>query len=228
MKTTNANKAQKVSEEVMRLRKELNLKADAIVDNGYCVWVTAPEKGVLSGKLKAEGFAFSSKRGAWWRKSESASAPAKTAPSGQRPQTKKTTQPKAEKAQKPQAEKAQTPKAQKELPELPEDVKAILIHRLASRYVECACTIKGTWAWVSGEKTREYIETLKADGFRWSGKNKAWYTPNGIPEKFLTGADATPAPVQVKTAEPKAQKKASQEKTTPKKGGIVNLAQMLA
>ena len=215
MKTTKSNNAVKVSEEVMRLRKELNLKADAIVDNGYCVWVTAPEKGAVSDKLKAEGFAFSPKRGAWWRRSENADAPAKTAPKtapkGQKPQTKKASQPKAEKTEKPQAELTAEQKA--------------LADKYARMFPQAQVSVDRTWVWLKCEKDygKTNSESLKAEGFWFSQKREAWYR---TPEHAQMAQAQKPAQKTAPKAEPKkAQPKA---KTATKKGGVVRLAEMYA
>jgi len=198
MKTTNANKAQKVSEEVMRLRKELNLKADAITDNGYCVWVSAPEKGALSDKLKAEGFAFSGKRGAWWRRSEHTSAPAKTEPKAQK------TQPKTSKPKKASTQKATQPKAERKFAELPEETKAQVRAYVERAFTGVTVRFKGEWVYLGGE-TKPNYEAIKPIGLFWGSKLQEWCGPA---EKLLTyaSADATPAKAQPEKAEPKAKK----------------------
>ena len=58
----------------------------------------------------------------------------------------------------------------------------------------------GTWLWVTGN-TKEHKETLKALGFRWSGKKQAWYmAPNSIKRNYKARYNNMDAVRQAHTA----------------------------
>lgn len=212
-----ANNSVEVSQEVKDLQKVF--KGTEVTDNGYCVWIVAPQKGKLTDALKAEGFAFSPKRNAWWRRSQSAGVPAQKAPKAQ---------PKAEKAQKPE-----TPKAEKVFEELPKAVQAHVLESMGKAYPGTQITLKGEWVYVSGEAARVCKDALKAEGLHWGFKAKAWcgpipaqYMPAQEPKAPEAKAESTPKaePFQAQPKAEKPAKKSPAKKSAPVKGGIVKMS----
>lgn len=42
----------------------------------------------------------------------------------------------------------------------------------------------GSWVWVTGKKTKEHKEAIKAAGYHWSQNKKAWYYHEGVYKKW--------------------------------------------
>ena len=223
--TINSVIAQAIIAEVESKLK--SVRGTEVSANKRSVWVKAPKKAEAT--LKELGFKYAESKDAWWftyAVDEPAQKPAKTAPKGQKPQKK--TAPKAEPTQ---------PKAEKVHEEMPEEAKTRIIAYMRKAYPGAECTCEGTWVWLGGEKTRDFKEALKADGFFWGRGRQAWYCKDY--EKLLTHVTASELadkckPVQMPTIaeeiglKPKAQAKKAQPKAKkPLKGGIVNVAGLL-
>jgi len=220
--TINSVIAQAIIAEVESKLK--SVRGTEVSANKRSVWVKAPKKADAT--LKELGFKYAESKDAWWF-TYAVDEPAQTAPKGQKPQKKAEPKPKAEPTQ---------PKAEKVHEEMPEEAKTRIIAYMRKEYPGAECTCNGTWVWVKGEKTRDFKDALKADGFFWSGKREAWYCKDY--EKLLTHVFASECaakckPVQMPTIaeeiglKPKAQTKKAQPKAKKVKGGIVNVAGLL-
>lgn len=75
-------------------------------------------------------------------------------------------------------------KPAREYAELDAAVKTRVMTAFRNMYPGCQIEIRGTWVFVSGEKTRDYKDALKESGLHWGFKVKAWSGP--IPESMLT------------------------------------------
>ena len=80
-----------------------------------------------------------------------------------------------------QAPKAE--KTEKTFVELDENVKTRVITHYLNEYPGCQIEVRGTWVYISGEKSKDYKDALKESGFHWGFKIKAWSGP--IPESVL-------------------------------------------
>lgn len=180
--------------------------------NCRSVWVKAPQTAEAT--LKAMDFQYTAKKDAWWYTYADANEVLSLKPAR-----------KPAPAQKPQAQKVSAPKPEAK----PEKVYETLpnadaiAERMRKAYPGAEVTLRGAWVYVSGEKTRDYKDALKAEGLHWGFKQKAWCGP--VPAAYLPVEPKTlPAPAQ--NAQPAPKAKAKTAKKTALKGGIVNMASL--
>ena len=67
--------------------------------------------------------------------------------------------------------------------ELDTDTKTRVVTHYLNAFPGCQIEIRGAWVYISGEKSKDYKDTLKESGFHWGFKIKAWSGP--IPESVL-------------------------------------------
>lgn len=134
--------------------------------NPRSAWVKGEVPQNVQDVLKAAGFVVCSK--GWYFTHECVKMPAF---------------PTVQAVQAPKPETVKAPKVEKTFAELDENVKTRVITHYLNAFPGCQIEVKGTWVYVSGEKTRDYKDALKESGLHWGFKIKAWSGP--IPESVL-------------------------------------------
>ena len=123
------------------------------------------------------------------------------------------------------------PKPEKVYAEVAYEVKSHVLDTFTQKYPQTQITLKGTWLYISGEKTREYKDALKADSFHWGRKILAWcraLTPEELNGTTPVDASKTEPEAQPKAKKPRAKKSDATLKRNVLKGGIVNVAGLLS
>lgn len=194
------------------IAKSLGLKAEAVTENGYNVWVSAPADATCADALKGLGFSFAEKRNGWWKRIENPQAPA--------PKQAKAKAPKAPKAPKAEA------KAPKQFEPLPASVRNAVLDEARKAFPSVSTiTLEGTWVWIAGPETKAMKDALKADGWHFSGPRKAW--GREIPSAWMPAqAEPKPAPKAPKAqAKPEAKAQAKPEVKFPEGEALIAVAE---
>ena len=185
--------SQSAQDIVAHTQKSLRgIQGVSVSANKRSVWVSAPK--AADAILKSLGYKYATSKDAWWftyADATPASAPAPVKPA----QTAPVAKPKAD----------ATPKPEKVYEELPDAVKAHVRTQMARKYPGTQIEIRGSWVFIAGEKTRDYKDALKADGFHWGFKAKAWsraLTPAECALKAEPAQKPAPAPVKPAQTEP--------------------------
>ena len=174
-KSNEAAKAPKVTC-TMTLNAELN---------GVELTFSAKPSDKLREGLKSAGFHWHGKKQVWYAKqSESTLAIANALSEGKVDGAEVKASAKPKKADKAKASEKPSEKAEPKAPKV--EQKAVAWSGTAKPKVSkklmnalnktegLVATMDREWLWVSGE-TRQYSESLKALGFRFSGRRQAWY-----------------------------------------------------
>ena len=187
-----------------------SFRGTTVEANKRSIWVKAPKSAEQT--LKGLGYKYAESKDAWWftyaDTTAPAQKPAKTAPKGQ-------------KAQPKPAKKDTQPKAEKVYAELPAEVQAQVKAIAQKKFPGVTVTIVGAWVRLSGEATKGQKDAIKAEGFHWASAEDKKYWSREIPQAWMSAQVKTAPKAEPKKAQPKA-------KTTPKKGGVVRLAEMYA
>lgn len=160
--------------------------------NGVELTFSAKPSDKLREGLKSAGFRFHGKRQVWYAKQDAntlaiAKALSEGSVDGAQPKAVKSTKSKGN--AKPKASKPAKAKAEPKAPKAPKvkvEQKALGFEckskpKVSKKLLNALNKTEGLvaemdrdWLWVSGD-TRSYSESLKALGFRFSGRRQAWY-----------------------------------------------------
>ena len=157
--------------------------------NGVELTFSAKPSDGIRAAMKSAGFHFHGKRQVWYAKQSEdtmtiAKALSEGSVDGAQPKAVKSTKAKAN--AKPKASKPAKAKAEPKAPKVKVEQKALGFEckskpKVSKKLLNALNKTEGLvaemdrdWLWVSGD-TRSYSESLKALGFRFSGRRQAWY-----------------------------------------------------